>query len=312
MFSVMVTAASDAWEQGTYVWDKSRVFEHTADDVRAKLGAQLEDAFRILVGLPVLFMYETHIEGTPRIGRLTRIQQRGPEVRVIFEFDDSVPKLAADQIQDIKWELSLDDWEFYRTHWAVKDGDLYEILREAAVLPLISAADDRPESKPPVDQTPAAVDVKSAKVFLVHGRDEAAKHSVARFLEVRVGLQVVILSDRTNRGRSILTKFEQEAGDATFAVVIMTPDDMAHLRPELLPSGSPPSQPRGRPRQNVVFELGFFIGRLGADRVCALVSEGVERPSDYAGIVYVPFDTQDPTLTALGYVGAILAYGTRT
>ena len=45
-----------------------------------------------------------------------------------------------------------------------------------------------------------------------------------------------------------------------------------------------------RPRQNVIFEMGFFIGHLGVERVCALVPPGVEYPSDYDGVVYVPYD----------------------
>lgn len=40
----------------------------------------------------------------------------------------------------------------------------------------------------------------------------------------------------------------------------------------------------------MVFELGFFIGRLGSDRVCALIANGVEKPSDYDGVAYVPLD----------------------
>lgn len=130
-----------------------------------------------------------------------------------------------------------------------------------------------------------------AKVFLVHGRDEAAKHSVARFLERRVGLDVVILSERPNLGRSILTKFQQEADGAAFAIVLMTGDDVGGLRPEL--AGGNPPPPVQRPRQNVIFEMGFFIGQLGVERVCALVPDGVERPSDYDGIVYVPYDDQE-------------------
>ncbi|WP_370635756.1 TIR domain-containing protein [Acidocella sp. KAb 2-4] len=105
---------------------------------------------------------------------------------------------------------------------------------------------------------------------------------MARFLERRVGLDVVILSERPNRGRSILTKFQQEADGATFAVILMTGDDSGTLRPELAGTRT---EPTPRPRQNVIFEMGFFIGQLGLDRVCALVRPGVERPSDYDGIV---------------------------
>ena len=118
------------------------------------------------------------------------------------------------------------------------------------------------------------------RVFLVHGRADAQKNEVARFLD-KAGLDVVILHERPNRGRTLITKFQEESADASFAVILVTPDDIGGLV-----DGE--AQPRAR--QNVVFELGFFIGRLGSERVCALITAGVERPSDFDGVVYVPFD----------------------
>ena len=47
---------------------------------------------------------------------------------------------------------------------------------------------------------------------------------------------------------------------------------------------------RPRARQNVIFGLGFFIGKLGRERVCALFRQGVEIPSDYKGVLFVEFD----------------------
>jgi predicted nucleotide-binding protein len=117
-------------------------------------------------------------------------------------------------------------------------------------------------------------------VFIVHGHDEGARESVARFLE-RLGLEPVILHEQPNKGRTIITKFRQEAGDIGFAVVIMTPDDHG---------GKAGAETRPRARQNVVFELGFFIGALGPEKVSALVRGDIERPSDFDGIVYISLD----------------------
>ncbi|MHC2017679.1 TIR domain-containing protein [Methylobacterium sp. CM6247] len=290
MFNVMVTAGDNAWEEGVYVWDRSRILEYTDGAIREPLKGLSADALEELANLPTLFMYERYAEGTQRVGAIKRVQQRGSEIRIIFEFDDTVGPLNLEQIEALQWDLGLAEFEFTRTHWAVKKGDLYAILREAGHLlePVAAAAAPAAEAEPP-----PAVDVTPAKVFLVHGRDEAAKHTVARFLERRVRLDVIILSERPNRGRSILTKFRDEADGASFAIVLMTPDDLGHLRPGLLPADVAAPAPQPRPRQNVIFELGFFIGQLGADRVCALVPPGVERPSDYDGIVYVPLDDQD-------------------
>jgi predicted nucleotide-binding protein len=120
----------------------------------------------------------------------------------------------------------------------------------------------------------------SCKVFLVHGRDNEAKSEVARFLS-KIGLEEIILHERPNSGRHLLTKFQEESEGASFAVILITPDDEGGL------SGEPP---RKRARQNVVFELGFFIGKLGAARVAPLVKGDVEKPSDFDGIGYIALD----------------------
>jgi len=119
------------------------------------------------------------------------------------------------------------------------------------------------------------------KIFIVHGHDEEAKQSVARFLE-RLGIEVVILHEQPNQGRTIIEKFE-DYSDVSYAVVLLTPDDLggrANDLDNLLP----------RARQNVVFELGFFIGKLGRERVCALHKGEVEIPSDFSGVLWIRMD----------------------
>ncbi len=119
------------------------------------------------------------------------------------------------------------------------------------------------------------------KVFIIHGRDEAARETVARFLE-NLKLEPVILHEQPNKGRTIIEKFEAYAG-VGFAVVLLTPDDKGNLRDD---------QSKGnlRARQNVVFEFGYFIGKLGRGKVCALVKGDIEKPSDYDGVLYIPMD----------------------
>jgi predicted nucleotide-binding protein len=120
------------------------------------------------------------------------------------------------------------------------------------------------------------------RVFLVHGRTEGALHEAARFLE-RLGLKVIILREQPGQGRTIIEKFETYA-DVGFAVVLLTADDRGGL------VDVPYKDQQPRARQNVILELGYFIGRLGRERVCALCEAGVEIPSDYAGVQYVPLD----------------------
>lgn len=127
----------------------------------------------------------------------------------------------------------------------------------------------------------SADDGEGSEVFVVHGHDHGAKEAVARFL-AKLGLKPIILHEQPNQGQTILEKFERHGRPARFAVVILSPDDVAAARKD-------PSRQEYRARQNVVFELGFFIAALGRGRVSALLVDDLEKPSDYDGVVYVPF-----------------------
>ncbi len=138
-----------------------------------------------------------------------------------------------------------------------------------------------PDDAPTAPSTPPASPPDARKVFLVHGRDEAAKATAARFLE-HLGLEPVILSERPNGGKTLIEKFEQEANQVGYAIVLFTPDDIGGLQSA--------DEQQARARQNVLFELGYFAGRLGRERVCILNVPGVEIPSDLFGVAYVFFD----------------------
>lgn len=133
--------------------------------------------------------------------------------------------------------------------------------------------------------TPQPVDGSAPtgrKIFIVHGTNEARKHELARFLRALTGYEPTILHEQASSGRTIIEKFEDHAADTAYAVVIASGDDVGREQT----SGS--DQPR--PRQNVVFELGFFFGSLGRNKVALLYEEGVERPSDTDGIVRISLD----------------------
>jgi predicted nucleotide-binding protein len=129
----------------------------------------------------------------------------------------------------------------------------------------------------------------SRKVFVVHGHDEAAREKIARFLE-RLEFEPIILHEQASRGRTVIEKVEAHS-DVDFAVVLLTPDD------EGCEKGG---TPRPRARQNVVLELGYFLGRLGRTHVCALKRGDIEIPSDFEGVVYVDFDNSDGWKQGLG------------
>jgi predicted nucleotide-binding protein len=124
------------------------------------------------------------------------------------------------------------------------------------------------------------IDEKS--VFLVHGHDSAMESITARFIE-KLGLKLIVLHEQPNKGRTIIEKF-QDYSNVSYAVVLLTPDDIGGVASSKLKEQQP------RARQNVVFELGYFIGKLGRKRVCALYTEGVEIPSDYSGVLFIKLD----------------------
>lgn len=132
----------------------------------------------------------------------------------------------------------------------------------------------------PVKATRTAGDFDTTKVFIVHGHEEAPREMVARFIE-SLGLEAIILHEQRNRGLTIVEKLEVFS-DVGFAVVLFTPDDVGRAVTEEV------NLPRAR--QNVVLELGYFMGKLGRGRVCAIRKGNVEWPSDYGGVVYTSFD----------------------
>lgn len=128
----------------------------------------------------------------------------------------------------------------------------------------------------------------SNKIFVVHGHDEGAREAVARFVE-RLGFEAIILHEQTNCGRTIIEKIEVH-GNVGFAVVLLTPDDFG---------GKAGGEAKPRARQNVVLELGYFVGRLGRGRVCALLRGELEIPSDFSGVAYQSMDSAGAWKSAL-------------
>jgi predicted nucleotide-binding protein len=129
----------------------------------------------------------------------------------------------------------------------------------------------------------AAFRESSSSVFVVHGHDEELKQSVARLLE-NLELNPVILHEKPNKGRTIIEKFT-DYSDVGFAVILLSADDRVQ--------GQDGKVESFRARQNVILELGFFLGRLGRERVIEIFRphEQFEMPSDYSGVLFIEYDT---------------------
>ena len=160
--------------------------------------------------------------------------------------------------------------------------DLYQEPLDASEVYLTKEQASRPaRPKTLVSQTHPKPSVSGNRVFIVHGHDEGMKQAVARLVE-KLGLEPIILHEQPSAGRTVIEKLEEHS-NVEYVIVLLSPDDLgaAKLTPREL---------RPRPRQNVVFEMGFFVGRLNRRSVCAIVKDEVEIHSDIQGLVYIPMD----------------------
>jgi predicted nucleotide-binding protein len=150
---------------------------------------------------------------------------------------------------------------------------------------------------------------KSNKIFIVHGHDGKIKNEVEEFLR-SLHLDPIILHKQASLGKTIIEKVEHYS-DVGFAVIVLTGDDRASKYVEYVLSDRPQNPTKEdlvaerehtldrfemslkpRARQNVIFEFGYFIGKLGRNKVVALCQEKVERPSDIDGLIYIPLDNK--------------------
>jgi predicted nucleotide-binding protein len=133
------------------------------------------------------------------------------------------------------------------------------------------------------------VSTETNKVFIVHGHDEKAKNQLEIFL-AEIGLEPIVLHRQPDEGQTIIEKFEKHS-DVGFAIIMLTPDEIAYpSKHEQYDDSKREKESRARP--NVIFEFGYFIGKLGRSRVCCLYKGDVTLPSDVSGIIYKEFKSE--------------------
>ncbi len=378
MYNLLVSNALADLGDDPLSISRNRFLEYTTDAISSQLRSLSTEAINCIMSWPCLVMEEGRGEEEAYIAQIESIGMVGAELVLRMSWFDGMPILN-DDLWRIRDRLDIEQFEFSRHHWAIKDRDLIQTLLEAGVridsqcasnfenhpLPapprsrliearnvmsdwshtriddfvleagveglvagrdigsrrdranaIIQFAIDDPSAKtaedsllsafimrgayPPTDHS-ITDDVRGTtrtignlrtegnqidrvghrrspnRVFVVHGRNEVARDQIVEFL-ASIGLEGIVLHEQPNMGRHLLTKFIEEAELVTFAVVIMTADDVGgRTQTDLAP----------RARQNVILELGYFLSHLGQPRVCALISPGLETPSDFDGIVYI-------------------------
>ncbi len=373
MFNLIVSV--DIGDSGTtrLKMEKGRFLENTSATISNQLVTVSRDAIDSLKSWPCLLMQEGRNDESAFLARIHSIETSGSAVFISTSEIVCLPTLNNKALWQLRNALDIDEFEFHRNHWSIKERDLVSCLagagyqpetselakiiprslpapsrqqllqaktvvgewghtvidnflleagvpgleagrnlggrrdRANAILQFIlgnsaaATAENRlfsaffvekagvstSESSlrshevdvvPPTSPLPVIRPSRSPnRVFVVHGRNEEMRGRVVSLLS-RIGLEAIVLHEQPNMGRHLLTKFVDEAELVTFAVVVMTDDDVG---------GPTRSELRPRTRQNVILELGYFLSHLGQKRVCALVSPDLETPSDFDGIVYI-------------------------
>jgi FRG domain len=162
LYNLFVTAQEGAWDAQGYEYDRGRFLEYTPDDVVASFKDLKSRQLDALQKLPCLFAYEG--KEPMRVGKLNSIKLRGRALLIEFELDKDIPPIAYDAIFPIRTLLDIRDWEMNRTHWAVKDEDLFARLRSAGLLPQGTAQPPAPEARP--DPEPAENQANSVGAFV--------------------------------------------------------------------------------------------------------------------------------------------------
>lgn len=287
MFNLLIAANPEAWSNESCEFDKSRVaVEYTIDEISERYKSLDANAVEELKGFPTLFVTEQE-QTESRIGRIKHIKVRSSTVFIEFEFDPIFPPLPKGAIESIRSQIDLGKYELYRTHWAIKDEPIFDILIKKGLITSqqLEASQQliAPNHLDPLLIPTRPGEFNTKQVFIVHGHDDIAKLEMAAFIK-SLGLEPIILHLQASSGRTIIEKIEHYS-NVGFGVVLYTPCDVGAKVGALSSTY--------RARQNVVFEHGYLIGKLGRPRVAAIVKGQVETPNDISGVVYIALDDQD-------------------
>ena len=128
MFNLLVSGGGWTDDRDTIL--SARVFEFTDDGLIERFKPNGKYDFASLIQIPALFLEESSGAKTQvaRVGRINSARESGREIVLEYVYDQSVPPLTNANIESFAQELDIGEWEFTRTHWAIKDVDLFRVL----------------------------------------------------------------------------------------------------------------------------------------------------------------------------------------
>lgn len=221
------------------------------------------------------------------------------KIKWSFEAIFNDPQVLIERMERVAFEPMVWGYESYEEEVFHQHQSLDEGVRQARII-LKSAEEKLKFTKNFTSIANENIDGNKTKksspqtqnkeVFIVHGHDNALKNEVARFVEGQ-GLKAIILHEQASGGDTIIEKLEAKS-DVGFAIILYTPCDVGRA--------SSSKRNNHRARQNVVFEHGYFIGKIGRGRVTALIKGDLELPNDYSGVVYVNHDERGAWKNEIG------------
>lgn len=280
-----MSADTEAWNKGSYEFSIDRYLEGTDARFRDKFKDLNLDTLETLKQMPTLFTVEGE-QVESKVGYIDNIKIRSKRIYIEFHFDPILPTIPIGALTQLARPFDIEGrFGLHRTHWSIKDADLFFELVKAGFLQQdkVEAAVFFRKSKLVANGRPNNIDaLNNDHVFIVHGHDEEAKQEAAAFVR-SVGLNPIILHEQANQGMTIIEKIETYS-NVGFAIVLYTPCDFGNAR-TVVAQGL-----NARARQNVVLEHGYLMAKLGRRRVAALVKGRIETPNDISGVVYIDFD----------------------
>jgi predicted nucleotide-binding protein len=247
------------------------------EEVRKKLQERIEKGKTLR---------DQHFNSQHELDEATNIKKKWSEFNLeMFKrlFDNSAIAKEYEEAGSLSFAFIGGEYSFKDEVQDFRDSIGKKIIKLESILERLDLIPEIMPNLPKQLVTPHSKTVTN-DIFIVHGQEEGSKETIARFLS-KLDLNPIILHEQPNEGKTIIEKFESHASSVSFAVILMTPDDIGYIKDQ-------PEQAKPRARQNVIFELGYFIGKLSRKNVCALYKDGVEIPSDYQGVLFIRMDAE--------------------
>ena len=133
MFNLLITHSEDAWLTSPSEILLNRFLEYTDIPNKKSFLAMTEEEMQQLLTLPAIFAYEKGSDLDPKFGRVTKAKARGEFLHIFFEIIDLPKFLSQEEFQSLAPKFDLYDYELNRTHWAVKEVDLSNVLSDFGI-----------------------------------------------------------------------------------------------------------------------------------------------------------------------------------